>query len=186
MAKSLVTVARSGSRLTEEVAWPGSAPATGRIPLENVMVWCVAVWNRPDRAAPIARGQSSPGLYHWNVPYGDGSVVIPHGSHDFRNGCAVPQGHPDGRARGCFAPGRLGRRDFAGILDRPTIRITFANSILQSPGRSPGTYPSPARPSRIPAMKSRQAGYSSPCQIGAMRASAWSADQPRCFMACSP
>ncbi len=43
------------------------------------------------RAASTARGQSSPGLYHWNVPYGDGSVVISHGSHDFRNGCTVPQ-----------------------------------------------------------------------------------------------
>ena len=91
MAKSLVADTRGGGRVDRRGRWARVRPGDCRNLLADLMFERGWARLRPDRAAPIARGQSSPGLYHWNVPYGDGSVVIPHGSHDFRNGCAVPQ-----------------------------------------------------------------------------------------------
>ena len=59
---------------------------------------------------------------------------------------AVPQGLPDGGARGCFAPGRSGRRalvsitsDFATALAKPVPMSGESRSAYRKPSHTPRT-----------------------------------------------
>ena len=92
------------------------------------------------RAASTARGQSSPGLVLRDVPAGQQNHYR-HRSHHAASRYPCPhRGHSNGRARGCFAPGRSGRRALVAARP-PHARIKRLQTVSINSGALPSECP---------------------------------------------
>ena len=100
--------------------------------------WTTHAWQSPTPARRLDRpGAKQPRALPLECPRWGHLELIPNGDHDVCRVSAVPKGHFEGRARGCFAPGQSRRRASVGLCQACVVHLVFAISVIHFPGGRP-------------------------------------------------